>query len=216
MSAVLVLVATAAAEALSSLRFASRPVAAATRSRHRFALCRIFDLPEDCDAAQVAAAATAIGSPSGSVEQQQAEVIAYLVRRLQLEDDVAEREKEWLYTIQVAGDLGRAGELLEEKETLQATLDEYSVREADVAAAVAARDELKMRVVEGERAAADAEVELGRLREECGGMEADLAARQADKVLKQLRVALHDTHRQTRADGLVREVRRWEGGEKEL
>jgi len=151
---------TATAEALVSLRIASSPVASATRLRRQSLLCSISDLSDDCDVAQVSEAVALIGKPSGSVEQQQAEVIAYLVRRLQLEDDVAEREKEWLYTIQVAGDLGRAGELLEEKDSLQEKLDQYSVREAEVAAAVAVRNKLKAQVEEGTQAAAEAEAEL--------------------------------------------------------
>eukprot|EP00962_Isochrysis_galbana_P022265 scaffold6627_cov108-Isochrysis_galbana.AAC.3 len=187
---------TATAEALVSLRIASSPVAAATRLRRHSLLCSISDLSDDCDVAQVSEAVALIGKPSGSVEQQQAEVIAYLVRRLQLEDDVAEREKEWLYTIQVAGDLGRAGELLEEKDSLQEKLDQYSVREAEVAAAVAVRNKLKAQVEEGTQAAAEAEAELSRLKTECGSLEADLAAKHTEQVPPQLQAALPHPHRQ--------------------
>lgn len=141
----------------------------------------ISDLPEDCDVKQVVEAVKAIGTPSGSVEEQQAAVISYLIKRLQLEDDLAEREREWMYTIQVAGDLGLAGELLQEKDALQEKLDEFSEREAQVDEAVRSRDELSAQVEAGRQRATEAEEELMKLTEACAKLEMQLAVHEAEK-----------------------------------
>jgi len=150
--------------------------------RSRPAVCGIEELPDDCYIDQVVAAAAVIGRPTGDVQEQQAAVIAYLIRRLQLEDEVVEREKEWMYAIQVAGDLGRAGELLEEKDALQEQLDTYAARETEVALAVSSRDGLSARVDAGRGRAAEAELELAELTMACAKLDTEMADFEADKV----------------------------------
>ena len=74
----------------------------------------------------------AVGEPTSPLELEQQSALKYLVTRLNLEDEVAAKEAEWMNLISVVGDLGMAMDVQAEKDALELELSELVQKEKEV------------------------------------------------------------------------------------
>jgi len=110
--------------------------------------------------------------PQTALEQRQRSIIDHLIVKLGLEEEIMEKEEEWMRMIRVVGDLGMASDIQMEKLELEETRSELLAKEQSVADALRHTDNFRGEVGELERRvsarvveATAAEKELERLEE---------------------------------------------------